>query len=78
MPAIEICDLCYRYPSSNGDWALTEITLDVEPGEYVLLCGASGSGKSTLARALNGLIPHFYEGELRGHVRVGGLDTREH
>jgi len=77
-PAIEIRDLCYRYPSSNGDWALQEITLDVEPGEYVLLCGASGSGKSTLARALNGLIPHFYGGELRGHVRVGGLDTREH
>jgi energy-coupling factor transport system ATP-binding protein len=79
MPALEIRDLCYRYNGpSGGDWVLEDVSLQVEAGEYVLLCGASGSGKSTLCRALNGLIPHFYGGVMRGAVRVDGLDTRRH
>ena len=44
----------------------------------MLLVGESGSGKSTLLRAALGLVPHFHGGELRGRVRVAGLDTRNH
>ena len=41
----------------------------------VVLCGGSGCGKSTLLRCINGLIPQFYEGELKGFCRLNGQDT---
>lgn len=39
--------------------------------------GGSGCGKSTLTRLVNGLIPHFYDGEISGKVTVNGLDIAE-
>lgn len=42
------------------------------------MVGPSGCGKTTLARCLNGLIPHFYPGQMTGRVVVDGWDTREH
>ena len=75
---IELREVSYRYISSDPAWVLEDVNLCIKPGEYVLLCGASGSGKSTLCRLLNGLIPHFYGGQLEGRVAVSGLDTREH
>jgi energy-coupling factor transport system ATP-binding protein len=67
----------YRYPDATA-YALDDITLQIDAGEFVLLAGASGSGKSSLCRLLNGLIPHFHGGSLEGVVRVDGLETREH
>jgi energy-coupling factor transport system ATP-binding protein len=58
--------------------ALRDVTLDVAPGEFVVLAGESGSGKSTLLRAANGLVPHFHGGTFAGTLRIGGLDTRAH
>lgn len=74
---ISLSDVSYRYPGNDQAWDLEGITLTIEDGEFVLVCGASGSGKSTLAYLLNGLIPHFFGGILHGDVRVDGLDTRE-
>ena len=42
-----------------------------------MLCGDSGCGKTTVTRLINGLIPHFYEGELTGSVRVCGMNVPE-
>lgn len=47
----------------------------IPAGRCVVLCGGSGCGKSTLLRCINGLIPQFYEGELKGFCRLGGKDT---
>jgi energy-coupling factor transport system ATP-binding protein len=49
--------------------------MSVEEGELVLLAGASGCGKTTLIRAINGLIPRSYKGEITGSVVVAGEDT---
>jgi energy-coupling factor transport system ATP-binding protein len=69
--------LTYTYPGSMRP-ALQEVTLEIEPGELVILAGASGSGKSTLLRAASGLVPHFHGGVFAGRARVAGMDTREH
>ena len=58
--------------------ALRGVDLELERGEFLLVCGASGAGKSTLCRTLNGLIPQFHRGTMRGSVVVDGLNTREH
>jgi energy-coupling factor transport system ATP-binding protein len=74
---ISLSDISYRYPGHEQAWNLEGITLTIEDGEFVLICGSSGSGKSTLAYLLNGLIPHFFGGILKGVVCVDGMDTRE-
>ncbi|HDI86535.1 MAG TPA: ABC transporter ATP-binding protein, partial [Candidatus Korarchaeota archaeon] len=73
---IELRDVWFRYEGSDSP-ALRGVSLEIGRGEIILLLGASGAGKSTLLRTLNGLIPHFYAGEMRGRVVVDGLDTRE-
>ena len=55
--------------------ALRKIRGSIPKGRCVVLCGGSGCGKSTLLRCINGLIPQFYEGELKGYCRLDGRDT---
>jgi energy-coupling factor transport system ATP-binding protein len=55
--------------------ALEDVSLEVAPGEFVLLAGRSASGKSTLLKAACGLVPHFHGGEVEGEVRVAELDA---
>ncbi|HET7326313.1 MAG TPA: ATP-binding cassette domain-containing protein [Nocardioidaceae bacterium] len=57
---------------------LADVSLTVPEGELCLVIGHTGSGKSTFLRAINGLVPHFTGGELRGRVTVDGRDTRTH
>jgi len=73
---IEVRDLWYRYPGISEP-ALKGLNLEIEKGEFVLLTGPSGCGKTTFCRCLNGLIPHFYNGDLRGEVIINGLSIRE-
>ncbi len=73
---IEVRRFSYRYPQLGSQWALRNIEVQINAGEYVLLCGASGSGKSTLVRALTGLIPHGYDGVIEGSITIDGIDTR--
>jgi cobalt transport protein ATP-binding subunit len=73
---VEIRDLHYSYPNARAQ-ALKGVDLTVDEGEFILLTGPSGCGKTTLCRCLNGLIPHFYQGELEGEVTVTGLSIRE-
>jgi len=74
---VEVRDLQYTYPNASAP-ALRGLDLTVEEGEFILLTGPSGCGKTTFCRCLNGLIPHFYSGELGGEVVVAGLSTRDH
>jgi energy-coupling factor transport system ATP-binding protein len=67
----------YSYPGATAP-SLVDVSLEIAPGELVVLAGGSGSGKSTLLRAANGLVPHFHGGVFAGRVSIAGLDTREH
>ena len=75
-PLIEVDDLTFQYRRATTP-ALRNVSLRVEPGEVLLVAGPSGCGKSTLIRAINGLIPHSYRGEMTGSVRVAGRSTAE-
>jgi energy-coupling factor transporter ATPase len=74
---IRMRNLKYRYDAAGGNdgespWALYNVSLDIEKGEYVALIGANGSGKSTLLRHMNGLlIP------TEGDAWVNSLNTRD-
>ncbi len=76
-PAVEFHRLSYRYPGSSR-WALHDLSLRILPGEFVAVIGPNGAGKSSLCKSLNGIIPHFEGGALKGSVRVHNRDTRQH
>jgi energy-coupling factor transporter ATP-binding protein EcfA2 len=73
-PALAVAGLGYAYPHAQPR-ALADVSLEVAPGEFVLLAGRSASGKSTLLKAACGLVPHFHGGEIEGEVRVADLDA---
>ncbi|HVW47685.1 MAG TPA: ATP-binding cassette domain-containing protein [Solirubrobacterales bacterium] len=73
-PVLAVDGLTYTYPRAAAP-ALLDVSLEVAPGEFVLLAGRSASGKSTLLRAACGLVPHFHGGEVAGRVEVAGLDA---
>jgi len=76
LPIIEMRNVAYRYPGSNRI-AIRDINLKIEAGEYVVITGPSGCGKTTLCRCFNGLIPHFYGGDLEGEIYVVGLSVKD-
>ncbi|MGO1629585.1 MAG: ABC transporter ATP-binding protein, partial [Microbacterium sp.] len=74
---IEISRVSWTYPHAEAP-ALRDLDLRIEPGQFVVLCGASGSGKSTVLRLINGLVPQFHDdGLLTGTVTTEGMITTE-
>jgi ATP-binding cassette subfamily B protein len=69
--ALELDDVGFSYPGTAHP-ALEGISLQVEPGETVVVAGPSGAGKSTLAR----LLVRLYDPQ-RGAVRLDGIDLRD-
>lgn len=77
MPAIKMKDVSYHYPQTDTT-ALRKVNLEVGYGEFVGIVGLNGSGKTTLFRLINGLIPHYFGGDLEGEVSVDGLDVKQY
>jgi energy-coupling factor transporter ATPase len=77
MAIIEINNLSYTYPGATKP-SISDVSLKIEKGEFVLITGPSGCGKTTLCRCFNGLVPHFYQGEMTGQVTVAGEDVSKH
>ncbi|HOB23120.1 MAG TPA: ATP-binding cassette domain-containing protein, partial [Bacillota bacterium] len=69
MPLIQLENVSYRY---NQVTALSEVSLQVQQGEFVAIIGPNGSGKSTLAQLLNALL--LPSG---GKVRIAGITTAD-
>jgi len=77
MAIIETKNLTYTYPGATKP-SIRDVSIKIEKGEFALITGPSGCGKTTLCRCFNGLIPHFYQGELKGEITVAGLRVTEH
>lgn len=73
---IDINNVSFRYSGSDVD-NLSDFDLHVKKGECVLLTGESGCGKTCAVRLVNTLIPHFYEGQLKGNILIDGVNTLE-
>jgi energy-coupling factor transporter ATPase len=77
MSLVETKDLTYTYPGTTKQ-SIKNVSIKIEKGEFTLITGPSGCGKTTLCRCFNGLIPHFYQGEIKGTIQVAGLNTLDH
>ncbi len=75
-PIIEINDVSFAYQNAADQPVLKGVSARFFPGTVSIICGPTGSGKTTLVRLLNGLIPHFYEGTMKGDVIVDGINTK--
>ena len=74
---IQVSNLTFTYESAKTP-VLNNISLDIQPGEFIIVTGPSGSGKSTLARCLTGFIPNEYPGHFYGTITIEGFDTQTH
>lgn len=71
---IEVSNLSFTYRRGARP-ALDGVTLSVGRGDFVGIIGESGAGKSTLGHCINGVVPHYYQGDYFGSVMVAGRDT---
>lgn len=74
---INLKNVSFSYAGSERESGIKNINLTVAEGEAVLLCGESGCGKTTVTRLINGLIPHYYEGQMSGEVLIGEQKIHE-
>ncbi|MBN1299367.1 MAG: ABC transporter ATP-binding protein [Actinobacteria bacterium] len=71
MNAVEISGLYFKYDDSDRD-IISGINISIARGEIISVLGLSGCGKSTFCYCISGIIPHIYQGCLRGQVLVFG------
>ena len=77
LAVIQTSDLTYIYPGATKP-SIEKVSLSINKGDFVILTGPSGCGKTTLCRCFNGLVPHFYNGDIDGKITVAGLNVVDH
>lgn len=74
MEIIRLDNVSYRYRQGGGEMieALKGVSISINKGEFIVLCGQNGSGKSTFAKMINGLyLP------TEGDVFSFGINTKD-
>ncbi|MBQ7838678.1 MAG: ATP-binding cassette domain-containing protein [Clostridia bacterium] len=75
MEHFRIENLSFYYPTSKDKKSLDNVSLKIEKGEYIVLCGKSGSGKTTLLRHLKTVLtPH---GKRTGEILFNGVSLND-
>ncbi|MEM1110749.1 MAG: ABC transporter transmembrane domain-containing protein [Pseudomonadota bacterium] len=72
QPGMRFENVSFAYPTRPENPALTEISLEIQPGRSLALVGPSGAGKSTIFE----LLQRFYDPQ-QGLIRLDGRDIRE-
>lgn len=73
MARIDLSNVSYKYPFTKK-LALKDLSYSFESGKFYGIIGQNGGGKTTLCNLMRGLIPHFYNGKLKGNVLVDGTN----
>ncbi|MFN8169357.1 MAG: metal ABC transporter ATP-binding protein [Candidatus Nanopelagicales bacterium] len=69
-PVVVVSRACVTF---DGECVVDEVTLSIEPGEFVAVLGENGAGKTTLMRAILGLVPLSH-----GAVRLHGVPVDDY
>lgn len=75
MAHFEIKDLTFSYAAAKGKHSLENVSLTIEQGEFLVLCGKSGSGKSTLLRHLKTVLTP--NGKHTGEILFRGVPLKQ-
>ena len=76
MGFISIKNVCFTYPREEK-FALEDINLTIEQGEFLAVMGENGAGKTTFCKLFNGIVPNLTGGRFSGTVTIDGLCTGE-
>jgi energy-coupling factor transport system ATP-binding protein len=74
MEVYKIKDLSFTYAGSEKE-SLSQISLNVNQGEFIILCGKSGCGKTTLLRQLKSVLTPY--GDTAGEVIFEGQQLKD-
>lgn len=66
----------FKYPGQEKN-TLDNLNLEIHEGTFLAIVGSNGSGKSTMCKLFNGIIPHFFVGDIDGKIYVDGAETLE-
>lgn len=70
---VSFSNVSFKYPGTNGEPVIKNLSVDIKEGENFAVLGATGSGKSTLIN----LIPRFYDAD-EGEVLVDGVNVKDY
>lgn len=73
---IRVENFSFIYENSQ-DYALKQISFEIQEGEFVGIIGSNRAGKSTLCQALVGVVPHVLGGQWDGEIRIGDICLSE-
>jgi energy-coupling factor transport system ATP-binding protein len=74
---LKLENVSFKYPGRNQQKTLNNVSLEIEEGTFMAIVGSNGSGKTTMCKLFNGIIPHFFVGEIEGNISVDGINTLE-
>lgn len=73
---IKLKNVSFTYADAPNK-ALNNLTVSIPKGSFVAIVGDNGAGKSTFCKLLNGIIPHFIDGDLTGEIFLEGEEIRQ-
>ncbi len=73
---VSVEHLTYTYPFSEKP-ALSDVSLQIQEHDFVVVTGPNGAGKTTLLMAMIGANPHYYGGTMQGMVFTDGKATTQ-